>query len=112
MYADGGRTLAAHPGLHTVAARFASVAAGLIAPGVRSLFGSPILGRFGDDAVVGARSVDLMPPDAVAAEATAVGTGMPPVVSRWNPKAAMNETIPRTAARPMRRLVVSGRPCG
>jgi hypothetical protein len=112
VYAEGGRTLVAHPGLHTVVERFACVAAGLIAPGVKFAFGRPILDELACGVLVGVRPPPVTGLTAGSVATTAVGTGAPPVVSLWKPKPTTNAMLPRTRASPTSRLVVSRRPRG
>jgi hypothetical protein len=90
--------------LQTVVDRSAAVASGLSAPGVRLLFGSPILEPVADGPLV-----ETSPVDGATADAMAVGTGAPPEeVRRWKPNANTNARTPQTATRPTRRLVVTG----
>jgi hypothetical protein len=104
VYANGGRTLVAHPGLQTVVDRSAGVASGLSAPGVRLLSVSPILEPVADGSFV-----ETSPVDGATAVAMAVGTGAPAEeVRRWNPNANTNVRTPQTVTRPIRRLVVTG----
>lgn len=99
--------LDAHPDLQTVDAMSSWVAFGFRAPGVRLLFGSPILDVVAVGPVDGA-AAGLTG----AAVASAVGIATPPDVNRRRPNAVRNAATAKIAETATSRLVVSGRSYG